>query len=158
MLQKTLLFFCLIILCKAQDVLPDSLLTDEPLKNPTKALLYSAILPGAGQVYDENYFRSVIAISSITYFISVAINADNDLDKVKNDPLLSTEEIRSERNKIFDIRNVAIWRTIGLYTLNLLDAYIGAYMFKFDERMGKAKISFGEMTPTQMSINLKIEF
>ncbi|MDR7129158.1 hypothetical protein J2X69_001493 [Algoriphagus sp. 4150] len=120
--------------------------TDYPLlpKNPKKATILSAILPGAGQVYNGKSWKVPIIYGGLitnVYFINFndrryqifkesLANFDNDLP---NDfPSLNRDGL---------VRNVNYWRRnrdlcylvlAGIYALNIVDANVDAHLSGFD--------------------------
>ncbi|MBN3521837.1 hypothetical protein JYB62_17650 [Algoriphagus lutimaris] len=113
-------------------------------KNPRKATLMSAILPGAGQVYNNKAWKVPILYAGIMtdiYFIQfnnrryqVFRQALFDFDDgISNDfPNLNREAL---------VRNVDYWRRnrdlcflllAGIYALNLIDANVDAHLSGFD--------------------------
>jgi hypothetical protein len=113
-------------------------------KNPKKATILSAILPGAGQVYNGKSWKVPILYAGIitdVYFINFNNRryqifkqalADFD-DDIPNDfPSLNRDGL---------VRNVNYWRKsrdscylllIGIYALNLIDANVDAHLSGFD--------------------------
>jgi hypothetical protein len=113
-------------------------------KDPKKATLLSAILPGAGQVYNGKSWKVPILYAGILtdlYFIQYnhkrydrfreALFA---LDKGEPNPFPSL-------NRAALVRNVDYWRQnrdltlllmVGIYALNLVDANVDAHLSGFD--------------------------
>lgn len=113
-------------------------------KNPKKATILSAILPGAGQVYNEKAWKVPLIYGGIitdVYFINFNNRryqifkqalADFD-DELPNDfPSLNRDGL---------VRNVNYWRKsrdlcylllAGIYALNLIDANVDAHLSGFD--------------------------
>jgi hypothetical protein len=96
------------------------LLSDTPVKSPLGAVMRSAMLPGWGQAYCENYFRAAGAFAVNTYLAYLAIYYNNLLDKTKN------KSYRDDRSRYS-------WYLGGAYLLNIADALASAYLYKFDE-------------------------
>ena len=113
-------------------------------KDPRKATLLSAILPGAGQVYNNKAWKVPLIYAGImtdVYFIKfnnrryqVFRQALFDFDDgISNDfPNLNREAL---------VRNVDYWRRnrdlcylliAGIYALNLIDANVDAHLSGFD--------------------------
>jgi hypothetical protein len=113
-------------------------------KNPRKATLYSAILPGAGQVYNNKVWKVPILYAGIMtdlYFIrfnnrryQVFRQAlfDFDDNNITDFPNLNRDAL---------VRNVDYWRRnrdlcyllLGaIYALNLIDANVDAHLSGFD--------------------------
>lgn len=142
----------------------DSLLTDKPLKDPSTATWLSLVLPGAGQVYNESYWKTALIVPAFAYFLHRAVDQDDRmwaaradisarnselaaLQAIENPTDEQTAEIasltdtlnklRSTSRDAKEERSLAIWRTGLVYLINVLDAYIGAYLFGFDELLGE---------------------
>ena len=102
------------------------LLSDEPLKSPMGAMLRSALLPGWGQLYNRSYIKSGVVVAVHGFLLYKVLDNNRrwlDLRKVK-DP---------GRYNAKDTRNRYIWYTGLAYLLNLVDAYVDAYLFGFDD-------------------------
>ncbi|WP_225586895.1 DUF5683 domain-containing protein [Algoriphagus sp. Y33] len=113
-------------------------------KNPKKATILSAILPGAGQVYNGKAWKVPLIYGGLItdiYFIDfnnrryqVFKQALSDFDaELPNDfPSLNRDGL---------VRNVNYWRRnrdlcylvlAGIYALNLIDANVDAHLSGFD--------------------------
>ncbi len=124
------------------------------LHSPRKASLYSAVLPGLGQIYNRKYWKvPIIYAGFIALFY--AINFNNNyytkfkqsyVDRIDNDPNtnydftyfgLSTKNF--SREQLLDVmdyheryRNLSILGLAGFYVLNIIDATVDAYLFDYD--------------------------
>ncbi|MEP0712763.1 DUF5683 domain-containing protein [Algoriphagus sp.] len=113
-------------------------------KNPKKATILSAILPGAGQVYNGKAWKVPLIYGGIitdVYFINFNNRryqifkqalADFDDDLPTDFPSLNRDGL---------VRNVNYWRKsrdlcylllVGIYALNLIDANVDAHLSGFD--------------------------
>lgn len=113
-------------------------------KNPKKATILSAILPGAGQVYNGKAWKVPLIYGGFItdiYFINfnnrryqIFKQALSDFDdELPNDfPSLNRDGL---------VRNVNYWRKsrdlcylvlVGIYALNLIDANVDAHLSGFD--------------------------
>ncbi len=106
------------------------LLSDQPLKSPTGAVLRSAVLPGWGQVYNEQYWKAGLAFS---------VNATLGFFIYRYHHLYRTTGNKDYQNK----RNQYTWYFALGYALTMLDAYVDAYLYKFDLAMSLAQASDG---------------
>ena len=124
-------------------------LTTPPLrtKSPGTAMLLSALVPGAGQFYNESYWKVPIVTGMAVYFVSewltnnrrykdyrdqfaaylAAHPGDLTLDQ-------STMETYLLNNREFykDQRDSFAWYYLILYVVSLADAYVDASLFSFD--------------------------
>ena len=99
---------------------PEDLYSDTPMKSPWGAVARSAMLPGWGQCYNESYIKSVIAFGTSFYFISQIVTNER---KYKD-----TGEV-----KFRDQRVTNSWYFGLTYFLIMVDAYIDAYLYRFDD-------------------------
>jgi len=144
-------------------VLADSLdvtLPEEEFKpNPTKAVIYSAILPGLGQIYNRKYWKLPLVYGGaigLTYAITwngstygdykqaysdLVNNVDNGSYMNYLKPGTSVDDYgrdafrdRLKRQKDFYRRNrdLAIIVAVGIYALCMIDAYVDAQLYGFN--------------------------
>ena len=115
------------------------------LKSAHKASILSAVIPGAGQVYNKKYWKVPIIYASLTtsiYFIydnqnkltnyqdayiSRSNGGTDEYNDVYNDSQLLTIVDYYERN-----RDVSYIITAAIYLLNIVDASVDAHLFDFD--------------------------
>jgi hypothetical protein len=116
--------------------------------SPKKAALYSAFLPGLGQVYNKKYWKVPIiyaGIGGLGYFIG---SAQSELNSRRNE-LVYRVNNRGERNNreffYYDdqqlistadefrkMRDMLVIGTFGFYLLQIIDASVDAHLFTFD--------------------------
>jgi hypothetical protein len=113
-------------------------------KDPKKATLLSAILPGAGQVYNDKSWKVPILYAGILtdlYFV----NYNNRRYVSFRDALFALDRNEPNQfpslNRASLVRNVDYWRQnrdltvlllLGIYALNLVDANVDAHLSGFD--------------------------
>jgi hypothetical protein len=113
-------------------------------KNPRKATLLSAVLPGAGQVYNGKTWKVPILYAGILtdiYFIQY----NNRRYENFRDALFALDAGETNQfpslNRAALVRNVDYWRQnrdltllllLGIYALNLVDANVDAHLSGFD--------------------------
>ena len=133
-----LLFITFTVISEAQESL---------LKIPKRAGMYSAIVPGSGQVYAKKYWKVPIIyaglISSAYYFkenhelyelykntfLDRVVNEDRTdefTDRYTNDDLLTLKDYY-KRN-----REVSALLFTLTYILNIIDASVSAHLFDYD--------------------------
>lgn len=114
-------------------VRPDTIET----KSPTGAMLRSLALPGWGQFYNGKWFKGVLAIGVETGLVLNAIYLNAQLEK-------STDPYDQEfyRNN----RNLSFWWLGATILLSMLDAYVDAHLYHFDE---STELSFHSVIPEQ---------
>ncbi|MBI3586748.1 MAG: hypothetical protein HY088_06430 [Ignavibacteriales bacterium] len=117
-------------------------LATRPTKSTLTAILLSAALPGAGQIYTERYWKVPIILGFSAYFISLWIRQDDlyvaarakyqlSVDQKENNGQ-GNQQFLYERDFYRDQRDRFAFY-IGLtYILNILDAYVGASLYNFE--------------------------
>ena len=99
---------------------PQDMFSDQPLKSPWGAVARSAMLPGWGQCYNESYIKSVISFGAFFYFVSRIYNYE--------------KQYRDTGNVEFKDKRVTNTWYLGLtYLVILVDAYVDAHLYKFDD-------------------------
>lgn len=113
-------------------------------KNPIRASLYSAILPGTGQIYNEKWWKAPIVWGILGTGIGFIIYYNNQykefrgyyLKKLNGEDLgipalnnLSKEQLARIQDDRKRTRDYAIALTSLAYILNILDATVDAHLF-----------------------------
>ena len=135
--------------------------TTEPVKIhlPGKATIYSAVLPGLGQIYNRKWWKVPFiygGFAALGYYINYnnqqyKINKQAYLDMADKDPLTNSyqkfyDDIVNELDppsnweKIFKTRistysrrrDLYIIGAVGFYLINILDANVNAHFIDFD--------------------------
>ncbi len=99
-----------------------SLLGDKPLKSPWGATLRSAILPGWGQIYNETYVKAALYFAIDGYLVYKIREADRNYAS-------------TGIGKFKDRRSRYSWYFGLAYLITLMDAQVGAYLYRFDDAM-----------------------
>lgn len=121
---------------------------DKRYPNPTRAAIFSLLIPGAGQFYNKKYWKMPIvygALGGLTY-LAIVQNDEYQLYRreyafmVDDDPLtISRFEGRATAQTLKSIRDVADKRRqnavvgiVAVWLLNSVDAYVDAHLKDFD--------------------------
>ncbi|MFN3758628.1 MAG: DUF5683 domain-containing protein [Algoriphagus aquaeductus] len=144
-------------------------------KNPRKAVFLSAILPGAGQVYNEKSWKVPILYAGFMadiYFIGY----NNKRYVTFRDALFAFDDGEANQfptlNRNALVRNIEYWRQnrdmtilllLGIYALNLVDATVDAHLSGFDisdDLALKFEPSFENLSSstTMVGLSLKLQF
>ena len=111
----------------------------ESTKSPGLAVLFSAALPGAGQLYNESYWKVPVIWGLGGYWVYEWI----DLNKKYKDfqdqfqksintlPPYGDTQLQRVRDFYRDERDKFAWYLGALYVVNLLDAYVTANLYDF---------------------------
>jgi hypothetical protein len=119
---------------------PDSGASPRGKKSSWTAVGLSAVLPGAGQVYTENYWKVPIILGLGGYWVyewtrnndRYAEFRDLFSQSVRDLPPYGDERYLRLREFYKDQRDSFTWYLGILYLLNVVDAYVGAELYDFD--------------------------
>ena len=114
----------------SQDVSP---VDSSAIKTPGKALLFS-IIPGGGQIYNQKPLKALLFAGVFAYFSLEYLNAE---EIYQDDPTDHT---------LHRIRNDKIWLMGLTWTLNILDAYVDAQLWDFEQY----EIDEGDLPETEI--------
>jgi hypothetical protein len=106
-------------------------------KSPTKAILFS-IIPGGGQLYNEQYWKIPLFTGAAAYFLwrtiyfhNLYIDKAAEASRAANDPSLYSV-LKAEREQDRDDRDRNGAYVLAVEIIGMIDAYVGAHMFDFD--------------------------
>lgn len=116
------------------------------MDGPRKATLLSAVIPGAGQVYNKSYWKVPIiyaGFGGLAYAFSFNqgeykrfgdyYRLETDDDDNTNSVFPGTpEQLRQKRNYYKKYRDLSVIGMFGLYALQILDAHVDAHLKGFD--------------------------
>lgn len=141
-------FFCAIILASIAGKIPaqdkpaalDSMVTvagdslGQMTKNPTGAMLRSIAFPGWGQWYNGKRFKAVLVFGAEAGIIANTIYHNQKVQSSKSD---------LEREFYLENRRLSNWWLAGVILLSMIDAYVDAHLYNFDEstELGAASAS-----------------
>ncbi len=150
---------------KKQKIIVEGKVEKKPINPlaPSKAAFYSAILPGLGQAYNKRYWKIPIVIGAIGVGI-YAYEYNNDLynrfrtafkrrkagfidDEFYDvngsgidpgNPDLSDSALQDGQERYQRDRDLALFITLALYALNIIDANVDAHLkqFNVDDDLG----------------------
>ena len=120
-------------------------------KNPTRAFLYSFVLPGLGQAYNTKYWKIPVVYSALGG-VAFLFNYNNKqfnryltgLDELLRNKSDSTyaitiftdnpeiETIKQYKDKFRRNRDLSAVIFIAVYVLNFIDATVDAHLYDFD--------------------------
>ena len=112
-------------------------------KSPKKAAIYSAVIPGAGQIYTKKYWKVPIIYGGLVtsaYFIN---DNNNQYKEYRDAALLSYETGEDQLGYTYSEliilkdhykrnREISYFSFVGVYILNIIDASVNAHLFNFD--------------------------
>lgn len=131
------------------EVLTDLKAANAPAKtmkfNPTKAGLYSAILPGLGQYYNKKYWKIPIVWGAIGTGVGITIFNQKQYDRYRtafiaqlngqqhefsNIPGITKEALGRTQDRAKRQRDYAIAITSLVYILGIVDAVVDAHLYE----------------------------
>ncbi len=138
MIQKAYIIIVCILLSSA--VFSQKINKD---KSPKKAALYSATIPGLGQIYTKKYWKVPIVYAGIITSVYFIDENNKQYKKYKNAALQSYEteqnqlgytysELKTLKDHYRRNRDVSYFSLIGIYLLNIVDASVNAHLYNFD--------------------------
>lgn len=145
-LALPVLLCCLPADVSAQQSVKDSL-TAVSRARANRAALYSALLPGSGQVYNHKYWKVPLVVGGFAalYYASDFNNdyyrefrdayiarVDGDSTTTDPYPLYSLEDIRVRKDYYRRSRDLCYIMMGGFYVLTMVDAYVDAQLKDFD--------------------------
>lgn len=113
--------------------------------NPTKAGLYSAVLPGLGQLYNKKYWKIPIVWGAIGTGIGVTVWNDKQYKRYRTAfvaelnglphefsdiPGITAEALGRTQDRAKRQRDYAIAVTGLVYVLNIVDAVVDAHLYE----------------------------
>lgn len=147
---------------------------------PATAAFYSAVLPGLGQAYNKKYWKIPIVYAALGTGVYFVVDNQNEYDRyrtayklrisgrpdefdgtgdnpnISEDGLIRAQEITKKN------RDLAIFITLGLYALNIIEANVDAHL---DDRAFNRNLSFRPSlyidpidSQAYAGLNLKIGF
>jgi hypothetical protein len=131
-------------------------------KSPGLAVLLSAVVPGAGQAYNESYWKIPIVLGLGIYFASEWLH-NNRLVKDFREQFNITGNTQDLVRRDFykGQRDTFSWYLAILYFANLLDAYVDASLYDFDVGDDLSIRLIPEQTPIphqRIQLNLQVSF
>lgn len=118
----------------------DSTLTFHMKKSPWKAVLYSAVVPGLGQLYNETYWKVPVIAVAAGYLGYVILHNNSQFRDYRDSYAASiTPEnpngdlnLKNYREFYRDQRDQFILYFGLFYLINLADAYVDAQLYDFN--------------------------
>lgn len=112
------------------------------IKSPIGAAVRSLLIPGLGQIYNGKKAKALLAAAGEGILIYSIYN--------NNKKFNDTKEVKYRKR-----RNTLQWWFIFVLGLSAVDAYVDAYLERFDENMN---ISFGGFNNEYIHLNLCVRF
>ena len=131
------------------EILADIEESNAPVKvqkyNPTKAGLYSAVLPGLGQYYNKKYWKIPIVLGGIGTGVGITLWNQKQYNRYRNAfiaelngqphefseiPGITADALGRTQDRAKRQRDYAIAITGLVYVLNIVDAVVDAHLYE----------------------------
>lgn len=132
--------------------------------SPTKAAIYSAVIPGLGQFYNKKFWKVPVVYVSMGAAAWFMIDQNKQMQKLNKefkaayaanpDTIIDVNRI-DERNNFRRFRDIGILALGTLYALQIMDATVDAHFYKIDFNQSLSM----RIRPTQYQfVSLKYSF
>jgi Family of unknown function (DUF5683) len=114
-------------------------------KSTTVAMLASLVVPGAGQIYNEAYWKTPLIWGLGYYFVSIYRQQNTLYQQYRNEysaaidtiPAtvilpLKVQQLKDNRDFYHSQRDTFGWYIAITYLINVLDAYVDASLYSFE--------------------------
>lgn len=112
-----------------------------PPHSPTKAAIYSAVIPGAGQLYNRKYWKLPVVYAGMgaaTYLMlnqrskTQKLNAQFERAYAINKDTTLDANLVAQRDNHRRLRDFGILAMTAVYALQIIDATVDAHFFRFN--------------------------
>src|SRR3990172_8438375 len=140
-------------------MLQDSTMSLRPSRSPALATVFSALVPGSGQIYAERYWTLPLIWGFGYWFVRQYISTDRKYvewrakySETLTSSISGDAYAKYVRDFYRDQRDSFAFYLALTYVLNIVDAYVGASLYNFDvseDLGGTANIRFELRVPLQ---------
>jgi hypothetical protein len=122
----------------------------EYTKQPYRAMLYSAVLPGGGQLYNEAYLKTALVAGLQAFLISLAVSDAgkvNDYQDLMQEHLSDPglyEQYKSRRDDYKEELRSDYWWIGTVLVLSVADAFVDAHLYNFKQEKQKVLLRFSD--------------
>lgn len=117
-------------------------------KNPYRAMLYSAVLPGGGQIYNHAYVKSAVVVGLQTYLVSTALRHNDRIEhyqKLMDNSVSGGQDYliyELKRNDFKDKLRSDYWWMGTVLLLSVADAFVDAHLYNYNTEKERIKLKF----------------
>lgn len=183
-----IIFLLLVDIGFAQEIVDDVKIINDTTKvskvidplSPARAAFYSSILPGLGQAYNKKYWKIPLVYAAIGTGVYFFVDNKNQYERYQTayklrisgredefngqngNPYVSDDGLIRAQTILKKNRDLALFATIGLYVLNIIEANVDAHL---DDKAFSKNLSFRptiKINPidykTEAGISIKFDF
>lgn len=140
----------------------DTIINFQMKKSPWRSVLYSAILPGLGQFYNESYWKVPVILTIGGYLGYVIVKNHNKFLDYRDEYAASQTatnpdgdlRLKSYREFYRDQRDQFLLYFAFYYLITLVDSYVDAHLYDFDV---SEKVRFS-VSPLSNFVKFSISF
>lgn len=118
----------------------------EYTKNPLRAMLYSAVLPGGGQLYNQAYIKAAAVIGLQAFLIANAVSDNDKVNKYQDLMDNSSQEdflfYKVKRDSYKDDLRSDYWWIGTVLVLSVADAFVDAHLYNYNAEKQRIKLKF----------------
>lgn len=118
-------------------------------REPLRAVLYSAAVPGGGHLYNRAWLKAGLVMGVQGWFIGSAIyhggqrNHWQDMAEAEPDEFLRQQYLAISQDWGYQLNNDVWW--IGITAgLSMLDAYVDAHLSDYDSEKEQIRLRFSD--------------
>lgn len=124
-MKNSILIISLVLLSSVPVRAQQDTIFKKPHRSAFLAVSFSAVIPGGGQLYTQNYLKAVGFAGALSYLGHNWYNADKQY--------MSTIIGSAEEDFYYERRRKYMLWTIGVWLGSLADAYVSAHLYKFNQ-------------------------
>ena len=94
------------------------------IKSPKTAMIYSAVFPGLGQLYNGKKLKAVIFFGGEFGLLANSIYLNQQYKK---------SIFEYDKEFYLNNRNLSTWYLVGAVLFSVIDAFVDAHLYNFDE-------------------------
>ncbi|MGB0891140.1 MAG: DUF5683 domain-containing protein [Flavobacteriaceae bacterium] len=112
---------------------------------PAKAAFYSAIFPGAGQIYNKKYWKAPIVWGGMAFTTYLYIDNNREYKRYRNafkireaggvdefKDLISRDGLINAQKVLKNNRDLSLLSTVLIYVLQIVEASVNAHLLQFN--------------------------
>lgn len=122
-------------------------------RDATKAILYSAFIPGGGQFYNKKYVKSGIVLGLETVFLGTGIYYQIKREQAWDDYAQSGDQADYDHYNDYHIKSQSMyWWFFAVKFMSVLDAYVDAKLYNYNEKKRQLEL---RLETNSVSINYR---
>lgn len=112
-----------------------------------RAVAYSALVPGGGQIYNRQYIKAGVVIGIQGFLIGSAIYHDGKRDDYRelaqssSDSFLAQQYMAQSKDYRDKLRSDYWWMGITM-ALSMIDSYVDAHLWDYDAQRDRIHLKF----------------